>query len=233
MVISKNVSAVPDVPKHIRGILNLRGNVIHCIDLRLKLDMVSMNEEIDDFSNLMDARKEDHIKWLDELKNSVTEKREFKLTLDPHACKFGKWYDSFQTSNIVLASLIKKFDEPHRQIHQLGKTVKSLEEKEQYEIAHEEIEKTKNTDLKEMIKLFSLVKEEFRNNIREITLVLERKGETIGIIVDEVFSVEHLLEGSIENLDEKIPKCDIPLNVGKRRKDQSLVMILGENYICL
>jgi purine-binding chemotaxis protein CheW len=42
------------------------------------------------FVAMLEQRKQDHKRWLDELAASVREARAFTLTTDPHACAFGR-----------------------------------------------------------------------------------------------------------------------------------------------
>jgi len=54
---------------------------------------------------------------LTELEASWREQRPFKMARDPHACRFGLWYDRYQTDNNLLKMTLKKMDEPHQIIH--------------------------------------------------------------------------------------------------------------------
>ena len=163
MVAMPKIVSVPQMPPYIRGVINLRGQVVPVIDLRARLGMTSLLGETEDLINLLDQREQDHKNWLVELESSVKERREFRLATDPHKCAFGKWYDNFITDNRVLANCLSKFDAPHKRIHAIGIEVKELEEKEGPESAYAVIERTRNGDLAEMIKLFS----EARSLLRE------------------------------------------------------------------
>ncbi len=104
MVAMPKVVPVPQTPDYIRGVINLRGQVMPVMDLRLRMEMTSLVDETEDLIHLLDQREQDHKNWITELESSVREHREFKLATDPHKCAFGKWYDNFKTENRIRLS---------------------------------------------------------------------------------------------------------------------------------
>jgi hypothetical protein len=102
IVILPPVAGIPNVSPEIRGVINLRGKVMPLIDLRIKLGLPSASAELDALLQLLHDREQDHYNWLTELEACARERRLFKLARDPHACKFGLWYDQFQTDNNLL-----------------------------------------------------------------------------------------------------------------------------------
>jgi len=197
MVAMPKVVSVPQTPDYIRGVINLRDQVIPVMDLRLRMGMTSLVDETEDLIQLLDQREQDHKNWIAELESSVREHREFKLAIDPHKCAFGKWYDNFKTENRILAGCLRKFDAPHQKIHAIAVNVKGMEEKEDFDSAYEIINRTKEGELAEMIRLFSEARSLLRESNREIALVLEWKEKTMAIGVDSVEAVEKFSESNI------------------------------------
>ncbi|MCP4764125.1 MAG: hypothetical protein GY870_20295, partial [archaeon] len=194
MVAMPKVIKVPQTPDYIRGVINLRGKVIPVMDLRLKMGIMSISEEAENLIQLLDQREQDHKNWIAELESSVRERRDFKLATDPHKCAFGKWYDNFKTDNKVLASCLTKFDVPHQKIHSIAINVKEMEEKENFDSAFEIINQTKESELSEMIQLFSEARTLLRESTREIAMVLEWEDKIMAVSVDSVETVEKLSE---------------------------------------
>ncbi len=116
MVALPEVRTVPNAPGSARGVTNLRGKVHVVWDLRQLLGLTTLRQETDALIQELTQREQDHKNWLAELERSIREQRAFTLTTDPHKCKFGIWYDTFKTENLILSSLLKKFDEPHQAI---------------------------------------------------------------------------------------------------------------------
>ncbi len=228
MVAMPKIVSVPQMPSYIRGVINLRGQVVPVIDLRARLGMTSLLGETEDLINLLNQREQDHKNWLVELDSSVKEHREFKLATNPHKCAFGKWYDNFTTDNRILANCLIKFDAPHKRIHAIAIEVKELEEKEGAESAYAVIERTRNGDLAEMIKLFSEARSLLRESDREIAMVLEWNEQTMAAAVDSIETVEKLSKSNIEETPDTIFSSDneCVVGIGKRDKDDKLVQIL-------
>jgi len=228
MVAMPKVISVPQTPDYIRGVINLRGQVIPVMDLRLRMGMKSLVDEVKNLIQILNQREQDHKNWIVELESSVRDRREFKLTTDPHKCAFGKWYDNFKTDNRILSNCLNKIDIPHQKIHAIAIEVKAMEEKEDFDSAFEIIHQTKEGELAEMIKLFSEFRSLLRESNREIALVLENDKRAMAVAVDSVETVEKMTEASIEELPGMICTLDNEYiaGIGKRNKDDTFVQLL-------
>lgn len=224
MVLKPNINEVPGLPSQYLGVTNLRGRVIPVLSMRRFFGHDLIADQMDD---LLSKREQDHIRWLNELEACVRENREFKLTTDPHQCAFGKWYDAYRTENRVIGRLLAQFDTPHQAIHGVGKKVAELMKAHRQEEAAATIERTKVKELATMIRLFGALRDAFRHDMREIVLVAEVGGKTIGGVVDAVDSVEYLDETSQE-VPPSLACADLDFftAVGRRKRDGSLVMML-------
>ena len=240
MVIMPEVCQVPDVPDYVRGVINLRGRVTPLVDLRRRLGMRSSGEEREELCALMDRRAQDHKHWLEELEASVREKREFTLARDPHQCAFGKWYDHFQTENILLSGFLKKFDAPHKRIHALANEIEELMEQGcsghvdgRLEKAAQIFETARMGALSTMLKLFADFQQLIRETNREIAVVLHGQAGTYAVSVDSVASVERLTAADMEQLADKglEGQSGLVTSVAKRAKGDGLVLILAPDSI--
>lgn len=230
MVALPEVTAVPQTPPYVRGVINLRGQVMPLIDLRARLGMNSLLDEAEDLCSLMDEREEDHKKWLHELEASVKENRKFELATDPHKCNFGKWYDNFKTDNLILSAILNKFDAPHKRIHAIANKVEGIAKSGDSVSALELIENCRQGDLSEMIRLFSEVRRVLREEEREIAVVLEYHSRPFAVTADLIYSVERLVEGSITDIPETFAGSQerkIFQAIGHSQKEDKLVLILA------
>lgn len=228
----ENLIKMPDMPYYMRGAVNLRGKIVPIIDTRKFYGFQSVEEEISALTELMEKRKQDHINWIKELEGSVVENREFKLTTDPHACAFGKWYDHFKTNDSSLEYLLRKFDVPHKRIHAVGVEVRKLVDQGERDKAFEIVRKAKNKELIQMVKLFDSLVSDYADSKREIVIVLEnpQAKKEIGLTVDRVIAIEPIQEDRENTLDSVTHKSHESLGLGKRSKDESPVFIIDENY---
>ncbi|MGK7346808.1 MAG: chemotaxis protein CheW [Candidatus Nitrospinota bacterium M3_3B_026] len=189
LVITPKMTELPDSPPHVLGLINLRELTIPVIDLRVRLGMKSAREERAELAEMLKARKRDHVDWLDELKASVNESREFRKQMDPEKCEFGIWYGQFRTDDLVLSGLLKKFDAPHRAIHGVAAEVKGLEKQGRIDEAHRIITRAENRELKRMIELFDSVVSEIGRAFRDVVLIVDIENISVGLLVDRVESV--------------------------------------------
>lgn len=189
MVILSDLVDVPNQPDYMRGVMNLRGEVIPVIDLRRRLGLPHADGQMQELLQLLDDRKQDHINWLDELKQSVKEGRDFQGELDPTRCKFGRWLTDFKTDNIQLRMLLYQFEAPHRAIHQIGHTVTELIAQERRDEALERIHAVSDGELKLLLDLFEKTREEIRDGDKRIVLVVDIRNHKVGLTVDTVSEV--------------------------------------------
>ncbi|MCC6581273.1 MAG: chemotaxis protein CheW [Phycisphaeraceae bacterium] len=234
IVLLPRVSPVPNTPPTIRGMLNLRGQVMPVIDARKLLNMVSLDQETDQLIDLLTQKEEDHKKWIHELEQSILENRPFKLATNPHQCAFGKWYDTFKTDNLLLTALLQKFAEPHARIHGIAEKVTALAKNNQIDEARKIIEHTRHGDLVTMIRLFEDLRAHLRETIREIAILLEVAGATFALAVDAVETISQLATHEVEDIREQgfeLGKDSPVVTVAKLPASKRLVLVLDETKL--
>ncbi|EKD27931.1 MAG: CheW protein [uncultured bacterium] len=220
-------------PKFVRGVVNVRGQKMPAIDLRSRIGLSPMDKEIEDFILLMKQREEDHRRWLTTLEDSVRETKEFTLALDPHKCKFGLWYDSYETSNYFVSNILKKFDVPHKKIHGIGNKVMGLSRKGNKDRAYDIIDKCRTTELNEMVTLFDEITRDIGELSQETAIVLNTIHGRFAIIVDCVDTTEKINEDStldvnaikVANLDKSL----IAFSGTKLKENRSILGIDIDN----
>lgn len=225
MIAIPKVTRIPSSIDYMSGTITIRDSIIPLVDLRIYTGQLSGEQEIDDFCLLMNNRLIDHQSWIKELKASVDEKREFKLATDPHKCAFGKWYDNYKSDDRIINSILARFDAPHKLIHGIAEKVTKFVKEDKINKAHELIDMTSKNELMRMVGLFSDIKEAVREaGRRRIAMVLETKGRTIALDIDEVIAVEH-----IDNIEDapKNESSSIGISrIGRRDKDDGLVLLM-------
>jgi chemotaxis signal transduction protein len=233
MLMMPEIARVPKVPDYIRGVINLRGQVMPLVDLRRRLGMVSAVDEADGFCNLMTQREQDHRKWLAELEACVRECREFRLTTDPHKCAFGKWYDTYQSDNVWIAALLKRFDKPHKKIHEVGQQVIQLVAGGSSDRALDLLAETRGRELSSMIQLFESLRDLVREEQRETAVIFTISGHVFAGSVDSAVSVEKLTPGSVARLPEGAgaSRANPVQRTGRRAKDNELILILEADRV--
>ena len=227
------VVEVPGLPPEIRGVINLRGKVMPLIDLRVKLGLPSAKTELDELIQLLHDREKDHHNWLKELESCVRERRPFKMARNPHACKFGLWYDKFQTDNNLLKMALKKMDEPHKIIHASADGILQMVEQGDMDGAEKLLAARRNGELAELSKLFEEARRILREHQRELAVVLNRGDKRFAISIDMVEAVERIPEEGIEPMPATLA-CRSEQHqwrIGKRVKTSQTILLMDEDFL--
>jgi chemotaxis signal transduction protein len=235
MLALPEITPVPQAPHYVRGVINLRGEVLPLVDLRIRLGLASTQEELQQFCGTMTQRKQDHFNWLNELESSISEERPFTLTTDPHQCAFGKWYDTYKPSSLMAENILKKFNTPHRKIHAVAEKANALVASGNMDGAHALIKKTRGKELNRMVNLFGEICTLYNEEAKEIVLVVEGSAFNFALAVDVVDGVEFLSQDSINELPEglqAVAKENLVDYIGKRNNSQGLVQVLFPDRIC-
>lgn len=190
-VLDQPVTRVPMTGSHIKGIINVRGEVVPLVDVRILFGISTIDDEQERFADMLEKRKQDHLNWVDALENAVNEETEFSLTTDPHKCKFGKWYDSFEPQNTELKHVYHLIDDPHRLLHASAEHALSTTTKED---ALEIVKTAKEEHVTRLLGLIDQMQTAYNVATRQMVVILQRDKTQIGIIVDEVMEVTDVEE---------------------------------------
>lgn len=192
------VTPMPDYPDYIKGVFRLRDEIIPVVEMRTILKMPSIQEEYEKIADMFEQRKKDHIHWVEELNRSVRDRVPFQLATDPHKCAFGRWYDSFQTDNQPIMFHIKKIEQPHALLHQSAAQAlhcdQNCEKCTRSECLKNTLGKAETVYMPQVLELLEQAKEVFKSHYREMCIVLTNGDVLLGLLVDEVLSVEDLID---------------------------------------
>lgn len=186
---------LPESPPVITGIFPYRDTFITMFDMRTAFGLEPLSGEFSAFSEMLDQRKEDHIRWVAELERCVAEGEAFTLSSDPHACAFGKWYDHFKSDRHAINTHMQKIDEPHKQLHLAAVEVEECRRIQDPALREEKLrevlERVRGKSMPEIIRLLDETKELFRSTMfQEMVLVLS--DARFGLVVDEILMVDQL-----------------------------------------
>ena len=181
---------VPTANKALRGVGVIRGQIVPLIDLREFFNMRSLDDEYEEFKEMLEQRKQEHINWAKELKRCLETGEKFTLATDPHECKFGKWIDGYTSNRNDLNAHVAHISKPHSKLHKIAEEIfrDDISETDKEELLYE-------ADIFYLPKILDLIdegKELFKSNFRGIVLLVQPKetDKMMGLICDEVYSVE-------------------------------------------
>jgi purine-binding chemotaxis protein CheW len=228
MIVVPEISALPLSPAAIRGVGMRRGRTVTMLDARVRLGSPSRRAETDNLIALLEAREQDHVRWVETLLDCIDHDKPFTLARDPHACAFGKWYDHYVPPNLALKQHMAKFDEPHQAVHALADEAEQLLRTRGKAAAHESIEIFRSVTLGRMHQLFRDAARLLQDEVREIAITHEANGQLLGLVVDEVESVERLRPDTLEDLSGRVPGADDVLVRWSARTAKDHVVVLPD-----
>lgn len=179
----------------VKGISHYKNEAVNIINLRSVFGYASQLDQIEHQIDLP-ARIQDHLNYVDELERCAAEGRQFNLTNDPHACKFGKWYYEYRknTKSVALNSLLAKIEEPHEKVHEYSNYVNEYIIDGKLENAKKYAEEIKEKYCKEVISYIESVNTMLHEHLQELVIIANVNNKKIGFLVDTVESVDTLAE---------------------------------------
>lgn len=204
MICPEEMTRLPDSPDFVRGLIMMRGSIVRLLDLRMLFGIETIDLERERFHEMLEQRKHDHLNWVLELERCIEEEEPFQLATDPHKCAFGRWYDSYEAENNSVAHHLRKIEEPHRRLHEAALSVNSCD-KNHDACNRERCLKTVMKELKEelvprIVSLLDEAQDVFRESYREMAIIIEEGGRRLGLIVDQVLSVEDIARGELNDV---------------------------------
>lgn len=193
-----NYKEMPCAPKHMLGVINFREEAVPVLDMRSIFHLMTRKEEYEAFTQMLNLRREDHIHWVKELENSMLSNKPFSLATDPHKCAFGQWYYSFKSDSQIINYHMNKIEEPHRKLHEAALEMGRCRNNDKQELKEacckNVLNEVEGKYMPVILRLLEEAKEIFKSAYAEMVLILDNGIRKVGIVVDEVLSVELLGE---------------------------------------
>jgi purine-binding chemotaxis protein CheW len=188
---------VPGLPAHAAGVIAHAGGSLPVYDIRRRLGLPGVEQEARDLAASLAQRKQDHLRWLENLRGQVDRGERVSVQMDPHRCAFGKWYDTRVVTNYLVAQYLDRFDAPHQAVHQVAARADAALARGDLSAAQQLVREVESTALREVVDLFDGVADVLDKNVHPYVVVCESSaGERAGILVDELCELSPLHEVS-------------------------------------
>ena len=208
-------TVVPHLPSDVRGVIAFRDGNIPLLDLRVCFGAKARIVETEELIVTMGQRKQDHINWLNKLKDEVYGDKPITVQTDPRKCAFGQWYDQFQSDNVNLSAYMHRFCEPHEAIHKVALEAEVLIRNGQVQEAHDLVHRTETGLLIRLLELFEGIEEQVRKYLLEYAIILQVGEDLFAIAVDDI------------NFFRRLSHIEHPLPSGVVAGGSDLVQALG------
>lgn len=185
------ILAIPNTPEYIRGSLKINEDLYSVVDLCQLFGWKSAAQEFQELCEMIDARKQDHIRWVRELKKSYISKTPFTLPKNRHDCALGRWRDNYTSTNFVTQHLLAHLDAPHEKLHALADDVLKHEERSSF--AMEEIE---TVWMPCVLKALDQMKIQFQEQMTREIFILIRHKVNLAIVAEAALCIEPMQKRS-------------------------------------
>ncbi|MBQ2823474.1 MAG: chemotaxis protein CheW [Oscillospiraceae bacterium] len=235
MVPPDRITPVPEAPDIYRGIVEIRGEVYPVLDMRRLFNYIPLEKECAEFVEMMNEREKDHIEWAEELKRCVKENRDFTLTTNPHACKFGLWYDEYKKNALNANFSLHKIEKPHEDLHRTADLIAEARKLPDSVEKHRKIDELLNLVTEEYVpEVMAIIDESKRrySSFYRETMVLLSTGESnLAIVVDKVLAVDEvqMIEGKANM--HRILNSKFFMGVAHNRRVDDDILIIDEEMI--
>lgn len=231
LLLEEGITYLPDSDNVHPGIVNYRNGVLPIIDLRGLLKMIPLETEHSEFIAMLEERKCDHVKWVDELKRCLANGETFRMATDPHKCAFGRWYDTYKPENNAVSYQLKSICAPHRRLHETAIRMNELhfespDIESQRQIIYEEAEGY----MKKVLGILDKAKQAYEASFRKMAIVMSDGESNCGILVDEVIAIETLTDVP-KNEGSNINTTNLMSGIAQRSQSKDLVLVLSTDSI--
>lgn len=188
----KVITPIPEAPDTYCGLVERRGEVYPLLDMRKVFHFRTLDKEVEDFREMMEQRKADHIKWVDTLEHCANTGEEFTLATDCHTCAFGVWYDEFVKNNPSAGVLLKKVEEPHRKLHNAAHDVLEAASKGDTAAVEKLLRRVRTDYMAKVLAAIDDAERAYKSTFKETVVVLTEGDQMLGLLVDKVLAVDKI-----------------------------------------
>lgn len=190
MTMMSDLIAIPDSPDYILGLMKHKQEIVPMLDMRTLLGMESLEHAIGRFADMIRQRKEDHIRWVKALEDSVKYDTQFTLAIDPHQCAFGKWYDSYEAPTSTTKNMFGRIRLPHEQLHACAIRIANTPT-DNHEVREQILTEANKLCYEHIVPILEEVIAAYQSEIKGMAIILEDNDKLHGVMVDSVNAIEY------------------------------------------
>ena len=214
---STQITEIANAPPGVRGVGYYKHEAINIIDLRVIFGYPSHEYYIENEINI-NGHIAEHESWADEIKAGAAP----GFTENPLDCDLGKWLAGYKTDSMSVKNLIQRIGPVHEKFHKLADKAAdySSGDQEKADRFFAETDSVKN----ELTLILNELHEALLKQAKELPIILKINNKKIGIVVDDVESVDTMDE--IQNLPPAAAATEYIKKLGFRKKDNQITLIL-------
>lgn len=193
------ITAIPNAHPFVDGMMSYEKRVTKVVNFRKMMELSSHEEEL---CQLFKTVQDDHEIWVNSLCTALQENKEFTLTLDPHACRLGKWLDSYSTHDENVLAILKVLRPAHARLHERGKELLELREtnpQAAIEGCEQEIGNLYGTTVAQLKRMGEMAAEV--SSQTQKLLIYQKEEGFFGIKVDQIEDIVSIDPSELKHVD--------------------------------
>ena len=222
----EDLTTIPTEDRSFLGVKDYVGTPTPVFDLGLIMNNQETREANAELIEQFSKADRALLEWIEALEDSLRNDVPFTRETNPGKSQFGMWYDAFSTEDEELASLMRRFDKPHRTIYALAEQLMALKNSGQKEEALHQLEMEKSGTLAQFKRLCEDAQLQVTESYKPIIVYTTTDGRTpyIGLLVDSVEDSVNINDNEVKSLN-KIMETGFQLNEQTRQMLNGIVKI--------
>jgi len=181
------------------GMMSYEKRITKVVNFR---KMTAMDAHEHEIADLFKRVANEHQIWVDTFMAAMENNTGFALTTDPHACRLGKWLDTYSTHDADVLAVLKVLRPAHAKLHDRGGDILALRETnptEALETARREIVSIFSATLGEIVKMGDM-STSISGHMQKL-LIYQDGEEFFAIKVDGIDDMARIEPSMIKSVD--------------------------------
>lgn len=220
-----HLTPIPNAHPFVDGLMTYQNHTAKVISFR---KMVNIQSYEDQMLNLFNQVIKDHQNWVGALEVSLRDGVPFKLALDPHLCRLGKWIYSYTAHDPEVLTIIRALIPVHAQLHETGaKLLQQCHGERESAIGCFNKEIMNGIFVETMRLLGEMVRKSAEISAHSQKLLIYRKGDGFfAIKVDAIKDIVDLQESQIKPYAHRVKVGECLATKGVVEYKKSLVVVI-------
>lgn len=223
---------ISGTPAWILGMMQLRNSVIPILDLRIRLGLSRLEDELARIECDLLRQQQDHVDWIRSLEQGCTTGSSLEAGSEPIRCSLQTALETMGEGDEERRATLERLREPDAKLHAAVASCRTAHARGDAEATRRALRRIRNGELADLRDAIDRVVREIRSRGRQMIIVLRGHDESLGIAVDHIDSVtgvevDQIVPRPLHGLEAADADADVLVSCVVRRHDRSaLVQIL-------
>lgn len=228
---------ISGAPGWILGMMQLRSSVVPILDLRLRLGLTRLEDEIEALTCDLLRQREEHVERVRSGASGQPPRDSIDCENASCDCALRSWIDRCETTEGSLTGPLLRLRTPDERLHAVLDSARALSQRGDAAGARRLLEHAEAFELKDLLQGFDGVLRDVRSRGRQMVVILRGPQENLAIAVDHIDCVASVDVGEIvprplHALETNAPESDLLVSCVVRKHERTeLIQILDVDRV--